>query len=138
MTGSRRAGKGRGEVTFNTVRLAARSLPDVEESTSYGTPALKVRGKLFARLHQDGDCFVLRTTMQDREALISSDPAIFFITDHYQEYPLILVRFLTVDPDQLAAMLERAWRLVAPSSQIAKLGKAPAPTRSNRKKPLKK
>jgi hypothetical protein len=31
----------------------------VEDSTSHGTPALKVRGKLFVRLHQDGECFVL-------------------------------------------------------------------------------
>ena len=35
-------------VTFEQVRLIARNLPGVEDSTSYGTPALKVRGKLLA------------------------------------------------------------------------------------------
>jgi hypothetical protein len=117
---SKRTAKGAAEVTFETVRLAARPLPGVEDSTSYGTPALKVRGKLLVRLHQSGECFVLRTTMKDREGLIQSDPAIFYITDHYRDYPWVLVRFLTVDPDQLAAMLERAWRLVAPKSLVAK------------------
>ena len=47
-------------VTFDDVRKVAHTLPGVEDGTSYGTPALKVRGKLFVRLHQDRDCFVLR------------------------------------------------------------------------------
>jgi hypothetical protein len=33
-------------VTWETVRQLALALPGVEEGTSYGTPALKVRGKL--------------------------------------------------------------------------------------------
>jgi hypothetical protein len=138
MTGTKRAAKDRGEVTFETVRLAAAPLPGVEESTSYGTPALNVRGKLFARLHQSGECFVLRTRMQDRAALMRSDPSIFYITDHYQDYPWILVRFLTADPNQLPAMLERAWRLVAPKSLIASAGKDLSPSRSHRKQTVKK
>jgi hypothetical protein len=107
-------------VTFETVRLAAQALPGVTDSTSYGTPALKVRGKLLARLHQDGECFVLRAELLDREILMQSDPAVFFITDHYRDYPWILVRFLTVDPKALPALLERAWRQVAPNSLVKK------------------
>lgn len=107
-------------VTFEAVRLAAKALPDVVDSTSYGTPALKVRGKLLARLHQDGECFVLRADLLDREILIQSDPAVFFITDHYRDHPWILARFLTVDPKALPDLLERAWRLVAPKSLVKK------------------
>jgi hypothetical protein len=54
-------------VTFEQVRLAAHVFPGVEDSTSYGTPALKVRGKLLARLHQSGECLVLRADLLDRE-----------------------------------------------------------------------
>jgi hypothetical protein len=107
-------------VTFEAVRLAARALPEVVDSTSYGTPALKVRGKLLARLHQDGECFVLGADLLDREILIQSDPAVFFITEHYRNYPWILVRFLTVDPEALPDLMERAWRLVAPKSLVKK------------------
>jgi hypothetical protein len=107
-------------VTFETVRRAAQALPGVTDSTSYGTPALKVRGKLLARLHQDGECFVLRAELLDREILMQSDPAVFFITDHYRDHPWILVRFLTVDPKALPALLERAWRQVAPKSLVKK------------------
>jgi hypothetical protein len=112
-------------VTFEAVRLAAKPLPDVVVSTSYGTPALKVRGKLLARLHQDGECFVLRADLLDREILIQSDPAVFFITDHYRDYPWILVRLLTVDPEALPDMMKRAWRLVAPKSLVKKYDSDP-------------
>jgi len=107
-------------VTFEQVRLAAHVFPGVEDSTSYGTPALKVRGKLLARLHQSGECFVLRANLLDREILMQSDPNVFFITDHYRDYPWILVRFSVVDAGALPDLIERAWRLVAPKTLITK------------------
>ncbi len=110
----------RPDITFEQVRLAARAFPGIEDSTSYGTPALKVRGKLLLRLHQGGDCFVLRADLLDREILIQSDPEIFFLTDHYRDYPWILVRFAALESDALPDLIERAWRLVAPKSLVAK------------------
>jgi hypothetical protein len=107
-------------VTFEQVRLAARAFPGVEDSTSYGTPALKVRGKLLARLHQSGECLVLRANFLDREILMQSDSEVFYITDHYRDYPWVLIRLSAVDPGALPDLIERAWRLVAPKSLIAK------------------
>ncbi len=85
---------------------------------------MKVRGKLFARLHQDGDCVVLRTTLLDREMLLQADPRVFFITDHYRDHPWVLVRFSTVSPGALPDLLERAWRLVAPAKLLRELDDA--------------
>jgi hypothetical protein len=110
-------------VTFDTVREVARAFPGVEDSTSYGTPALKVKGKLIVRLHQSGECFVLRVDLQQRDALLRSQPAVFYLTDHYVDHPWVLVRFLTVDPDALPGLIEGAWRLVAPASLLAKSGR---------------
>jgi hypothetical protein len=107
-------------VTFEQVGLIAGAFPGVEHSTSYGTAALKVRGKLLARLHQSGECFVLRTDLLDREILMQSGPEVFFITDHYRDYPWVLVRFATVEPGALPELIERAWRLVAPKTLLAK------------------
>jgi hypothetical protein len=107
-------------VTYEHVRLAAQAFPGIEDSTSYGTPALKVRGKLLARLHQSGECLVLRADLLDREILMQSDPQVFFITDHYRDYPWILVRLSAVDAGALPDLIERAWRLVAPKSLVAK------------------
>src|SRR5712691_1926485 len=88
-------------VTFDTVREIAQTLPGAEESASYGTPAFKVRGKLFARLHQDGESLVVGVNFEEREEMMSADPEKFYITDHYRNFPWMLVRLTKVRSDQL-------------------------------------
>jgi hypothetical protein len=101
-------------VSFTEVcRLAAR-LPKVTESTSYGTPALKVSGKLFARLKEDGETLVLKMDFVNRDLLIHSQPEFYFITDHYRDYEWMLVRLSRVPKKDLRDLLEDAWRLAAP------------------------
>ena len=98
--------------TWSTVRQLVVSLPGVEESISYETPALKVNRKLFARLHQDGENVVVRIEKKDRAALIRANPA-FHVTDHYSGFPYVLVRLRDVSREDLGKALENAWRLVA-------------------------
>jgi len=105
---------------YDDVREIAHALPGVVDSTSYGTPALKVGGKLIARMHQSMDCLVLRTDLLDREILMQSAPDAFFITDHYRDYPWILVRFGVVERRALPDLIERAWRLVASKTLVKK------------------
>jgi hypothetical protein len=52
--------------------------------------------------------------------MLRSQPAVFYLTEHYQDHPWVLVRFLTVDPAALPEMIERAWRLVATPAILAK------------------
>ena len=111
-----------GPVTFEMVRDIGLSLPDVEESASYGTPALKIRGKLFARLHQDGRHLVLKCGLLEREMLLQAAPDVFSITDHYQDYPWIQVDVSTVSRHALPEMIECAWRMVANKKQLAQHG----------------
>src|SRR5579871_2072526 len=109
-------------VTWETVRELALKLPKVEEGKSYGTPAFRVGGQLFARLHQDGDCAVVRIDPDERTMRLSADPRAFFITDHYLNYPWLLVRFSAVRKTDLRGLLEDAWRLAAPASLADPLG----------------
>lgn len=97
-------------VTYDTVRKLGLTLPGAEESTSYGTPALKVKGKLFVRLHQDLDKIVLPVPFERREEMMAADPETYFITDHYREYPYILVSLARVQPDALPDLLNLAYR----------------------------
>jgi hypothetical protein len=101
-------------VTWNTVRKLALALPGTEESTSYGTPAIKVKGKLFVRLREEQDVIVVRIEPSDRDMRIKTDSGAFFVTDHYVQFPYKLVRLSAVKPDDLAELLQDAWRLVAP------------------------
>ena len=101
---------------------AGARLPGVEVTTSYGTPALKVRDKLMCRLRTNPDALVVRVIdIGDREALVRGNPDAFFITPHYQEVPYVLVRLEAVDPVELGELIEDAWRTHAPKRLIAEL-----------------
>ena len=101
-------------MTYDDVRAIALELPGVEEGTSYGTAALKVRGKLFVRLKEDGETIVLRTDEFERSHLMQSHPKIFYVTDHYRDYPWVLVRLRAVRRPTIKALIEGAWTRVAP------------------------
>lgn len=101
-------------VTFETVRALMSALPGVEEGLSYGTPGFKVKGRFLARLKEDGESLVLRIGFLEREALMESTPGVFYITDHYRNYPAVLIRLPKVRKDLLGRVLEEGWREVAP------------------------
>ena len=108
-------------MTFAQLRKLAVALPGVEESTSYGTPAFKVKKKLLARMHQDGESLVLHMDFDERETLMEADPERFYITDHYLDHPWILVRLAKVKPTQLRPLFEQAWRMRAPARLLREL-----------------
>src|SRR5262245_40556190 len=101
-------------VSIETLKKLAMALPAVGEGASYGTLAFKVQKKLFARLREDGETLAVRTDFDERETLIGADPDVFFLTDHYLNYPMVLVRLSKIDAAGLAPILEGAWRFVAP------------------------
>jgi|SRR5215471_3460877 len=108
-------------VSWDTVRELALSLPGVEEGTSYGTTAFKVNGKLIARFHQDGDSLVIKVEYATREVLMGANPKTFYITDHYRCWPWMLVRIANVRRNELAQLLEDAWRGTAGKRNLAAL-----------------
>nr|WP_277923887.1 MmcQ/YjbR family DNA-binding protein [Sphingomonas hankookensis] len=86
------------------------ALPGVEEGTSYGQPALRFRGKTLAgTTAPDSDSFVLHVSLAEKEVLLDTDPATFWQTDHYRDWPAVLVRYGTPVTDRIALLLERAW-----------------------------
>jgi hypothetical protein len=102
------------------VVAAGRRLPEVEESTWFRTPCLRVRKKSFCRMKEDGETLVVRVVdLEDKEALLRSDPEVFFTTPHYDGYPYVLVRLDRADPEMIAELIEDAWRLSAPKRVVA-------------------
>jgi hypothetical protein len=118
---------------WNRVRRIALTLPGVEEGTSYGTPAFRVAGKLFTRLHDNLDSLVIRIDEADRRMRMEADPKAFYITDHYAPYPWMLVRLAHVEDSDLAELLEEAWQLVAPVRLILDLDRTKSPQRIRKK-----
>jgi hypothetical protein len=105
---------------WKDVVAAGRRLPEVEESTWFRTPCLRVRKKSFCRMKEDGETLVVRVVdLEDKEALLRSDPEVFFTTPHYDGYAYVLVRLERVDSALLAELIEDAWRLSAPKRVLA-------------------
>jgi hypothetical protein len=111
----------RNKISFDTVRRIGLALPDVEEGTTYGSPALKVRGNMFVCLavHRsaDPDSLAIRIDFDQRDELMAADPDTYYLTDHYVNYPVILVRLTRIHHDALRDLLLMAWRFVSTSGK---------------------
>lgn len=121
---------------FARARKAAKAtkLPGIEDATSYGTPALTVRGKLLLRV-KDADTLVFRCTLEDKAMLMEAAPEIYFETDHYVGWPAVLARLSAIGDAELAHRLEQAWHLQAPKKLKAGHANAhPAPKSAQTKK----
>jgi hypothetical protein len=104
---------------YDKVRKMALTLPGAAEGTSYGTPAVLVRGTMFVRLREDGETLVLRRGLVDRGYLMDSYPDVFHVTDHYRGWPTVLARLATLTPELLREALEASWRMAAPRRLLA-------------------
>jgi hypothetical protein len=103
-------------IDFETVRKIGLALPGVEESTTYGSPALKVHGKLLAcmAVHRSAEpgSLVVRVDFADRAELLAADPDVYYVTDHYIGYESVLVRLSRVHRDVLRDLLGMAYKFV--------------------------
>ena len=101
-----------------SARRLAESLPEVEAGTSYGTPSWRVRGKFFARLRDDDSVIVAKVDKGEKELLIRSETEVFLQTPNYEGYGYVLVRLAAIEEDELAEVVEDAWRLAAPKRLV--------------------
>lgn len=105
------------KITFDTVRRIALALPHVEEGTTYGSPALKVRGRLLACIpvnkSVEPDSLAICIDFDQRAELMEAAPESYYLTDHYVNYPIVLVRLSRIHLDALRDLLGTAWRFVS-------------------------
>src|ERR1017187_6334266 len=107
----------RNTIDFDTVRDIGLALPGVEESTAYGSPALKVHGKLMAaisakRPEVEPGSLGVWVDFDDRAELLAADPDVYYVTDHYVGHNVVLVRLSRVSPDVLRDLLGMAHKFV--------------------------
>lgn len=105
-----------GDIDFDRVREIGLELPDVEEGTSYRGPALKIRGKLLAcqaiNKSAEPNTLAVRVSFDERDRLLAADPDTYYVTDHYVDYPTVLVRLGRIETDALRELLQTGWRFV--------------------------
>jgi hypothetical protein len=104
-------------ISFDDVRNMTEGLEGVEVGTTYNTPALRVRGRVFACIanHKtaEPDTLVAVVGFDERDRLLEADPATYYLKDHYCNYPAILVSLRLVHRDALCDLLRMAWQFVA-------------------------
>ena len=107
----------KGNSNFATIRKLGLALPGVEESTAYGSPALKLRGKLLACIpvHRSAEpgSLVVCVDRADRAELLAAAPDVYYVTDHYADYDSVLVRLSRITPDVLKDLLGMAYKFVS-------------------------
>jgi hypothetical protein len=107
----------RRRITFDTVREIGEQLPGTEVGKAYGSPALKVNGRIYAgiainREVEPNSLGVYLADFEEREALLAEDPDTYYVKPHYEPYPIILVRLARVTRDALEDLLRGAHRTV--------------------------
>ena len=106
-----------GSTSFKDVEAVGRTLPDVEITTAWGKPALKVRGRMFVCMASyksaEPDTLVVMMDFAGRDALIAEDPDTYYLKEHYVGHPCVLVRLSRVHPDALRDLVTGAHRYMS-------------------------
>src|SRR5437588_12788055 len=90
------------------------TLPNVTEGRSYGMPSFLLNGRFLARFRDDDTVLVLQlATIAERDVLMHVDPRAFFFTEHYRNYPAVLIRLAEVPHPLLVDVVTESWRHVA-------------------------
>ncbi|MBB2911055.1 hypothetical protein FHS43_002320 [Streptosporangium becharense] len=106
---------------FHRVLDLATELPGVEQSESWGTPSLKVGGRMFLRRHEDPELVAVKVAPDERAALTAERPDVFLVTPHYERYSYMLVKTAALADDELRELITEAWRMTAPKRLLRSL-----------------
>ena len=118
-------------VTKAQLRKIALSFPEAHEKPSYGRPSYFIAKKFLTRLRDEDDSIVwIVDSIDERDNLIELDPKTYFITEHYRDYPSVLVRIARINETMLKKMLERRFRKIAPKKLLRALDEAPPKRRT--------
>jgi hypothetical protein len=116
--------------TWDDVRRIALALPQANERSSRGNAewCVKDKGFVWERPLRRGDLEALGNRAPQgpilgahvdhlgiKEALLASDPDVFFTTPHFNGYPAILVRLDRIAVGELQELIVDAWLARAPN-----------------------
>ena len=114
-------------IDFDVVREIALTFPGVKEGMLHGAPTLKAAGRLLAcpALHKSAEAnsLMVRISFEKRAKLLAADPSLYYVTDHYIDYPSVLVRLPEIDRQSLRDLLLTSWQFVTSGAKM--LGRKP-------------
>lgn len=110
----------RAVITHDDVRRIALGMPGSEERASYGgRPSWRSGNRMFTWIRDDPEALVVWVaTEDDKDALLATDPDVFFTTTHYDGHPVVLVHLEHVDLDEASELIIESWRLRGPAKLV--------------------
>lgn len=93
-------------ITRNDGWKIALSLPGAVETLWFNKPAVFIHGQFLTKVHDKEEAMVLRTgSIEMRDMMLEAEPKLFYITDHYRNFPFVLARLSALDKNILKQML---------------------------------
>ena len=84
----------------------ALSLPGSVETLWFNRPAVFIHDQFLTKVHDKEDAMVLRIgSMEMRDMMLEAEPRLFYITDHYRNFPYVLARLSALDKKTSKDML---------------------------------
>ena len=104
-------------MTSDDIRRIALLLPEAEELPHFDRASFRVRGKIFATLHSNGEWVMLKLPAEVKEAVIQADPdAHVPLPGAWERSGSTQLRIGRMDSEKLADLVRLAWREKAPKA----------------------
>jgi hypothetical protein len=101
-------------LTKSEARTLALSLPGTDERRWFTHMCVFVHDRFLTRVNEKEDAMVLQVgSLEMREMMLEAEPKLFFVTDHYRNFPFVLARLKALTKASLKQMLEGRARQLA-------------------------
>jgi len=122
-------------LTRTQARKAMLSIKGTFEQPYFGKPAVFHGDAFVGRVHDKEEAVALRVgSIEMRDVMLEAEPTLFYITDHYRPWPMLLARLAALDSKSLKDLVR---------ARISEVAANPARKRAKKKaktaaKPVKK
>ena len=99
-------------------RKLALGFPDAVEKETWGHPTFRVRDKMFMAMDGEGTSVTVKASKEAQAALVGSEPETFSVPSYVGQHGWVAVRLDRVDPEELAELIDEAWRSTAPKRLV--------------------
>jgi len=108
-------------LTKTQARKIMLSMDGTSEGPYFGRPSVFYGEKFVGRVHDREEAVALRVgSIEMRDVMLEAEPKLFYVTDHYRPWPMLLARLKALDTKTLKELV------------LARIGEIEARTKKKR------
>ena len=121
-------------LTKSEARKIALSFDGASEGPYFGKPAIFVAEKFLTRVHHKEEAMVLAIgSMEMRDVMLEAEPQLFYITEHYKNFPYLLARLSKLNKETLKDLLAARLLRIEAKKPKTRAAKPKAPVKKRKK-----